>query len=105
MAGPRRPSRRGCLHGNPKFLASKQSMAMQTAVARAQFDLNRPSATPTVLSQETVQAQVMGVCGGASGLLRAEYTIGVDGCGRRKTYVVLCRKAEPVALRQALAGS
>jgi hypothetical protein len=75
---------------NQQFLASKQPMAMQTAVTRARFDLDCPAATGTVLSQETVQPQVMGAWGGASGLLRGEYTIGVDGCGKRKTYVVLC---------------
>ena len=76
---------------NTKFLASKEAMAMQTAVTRARFDLDCQNAQGTILSKETVQPQVMGAWGGdAEGLLRGEYTIGVDGCGRRKTYVVLC---------------
>ena len=76
---------------NQKFLASKQPMAIQTAVERGEFDLNCPDAKGTVLSQETMQPQVTGAWGGdAVGLLRGEYTIGVDGCGKRKTYVVLC---------------
>jgi hypothetical protein len=80
----------GCMT-NTKFLASKQTMAMQTAVKRAQFDLNCPNVQSTVLSKETMQPQVTGAWGGdAEGLLRGEYTIGVDGCGKRKTYVVLC---------------
>jgi len=28
------------------------------------------------------------------GILRAEYTIGVSGCGKRATYVVLCPDQE-----------
>jgi hypothetical protein len=79
----------GCMT-NTKFLTSKQPLAMQTAVTRAKFDLNCPDAQGTVLSQETMQPQVTGAWGGASGLLRGEYTIGVNGCGKRKTYVVLC---------------
>jgi hypothetical protein len=67
-----------------------QPMAMQTAVNRAKFELNCPNATGTVISQEVIQPQVMSAWGGASGLERAEYTIGVNGCGERKTFVVLC---------------
>lgn len=73
-----------------QFLASMQPMALQTAVNRAKFELDCQSATGTVISQEVVQPQVMGAWGGAAGLERAEYTIGVDGCGKRKTFVVLC---------------
>ena len=73
-----------------QFLAQMQPMAMQTAVNRAKFELNCPQATGVVISQEVVQPQIMGAWGGASGLERGEYTIGVNGCGERKTFVVLC---------------
>jgi hypothetical protein len=71
-----------------QMLASKQSMAMQTAASRGQFEMNCPQATPIVLSQEMTQPAIQGPWVG--GIERAEYTIGVEGCGERKTYVVIC---------------
>jgi hypothetical protein len=44
-----------------------------------------PQATGTVLSATMLQPMVWG------GLERAEYTVGVEGCGLRKTYVVVCQ--------------
>lgn len=77
----------GCM-SQSKFLASRQAMAMQTAVSRGQFDFNCPSATGEILSQEVVQPALQGPW--VNGIQRAEYTIGVNGCGDRKTFVVIC---------------
>lgn len=77
----------GCA-GQQQFLNSRQSMAMQTAVERGKFDFNCPQATGTVLSQEVVQPALQGPW--VDGIQRAEYTIGVNGCGDRKTFVVIC---------------
>lgn len=41
----------GCV-SQTQFLDSKQSMAIQTALRRGQFELNCPEATPTVISRE-----------------------------------------------------
>ena len=71
-----------------QFLAEKQPMAMQTAVNRARFELNCPQANGTVISQEVVQPALQGPWVG--GIERAEFTIGVNGCGERKTFVVIC---------------
>ena len=71
-----------------EFLQSKQAMALQTAASRGQFELNCPAATPTLLSQEVVQPAIQAPMVG--GLQRAEFTIGVSGCGKRTTFVVLC---------------
>lgn len=71
-----------------EFLASRQAAAMQTAVSRGKFELNCPQATGTMLSQEVVQPALQGPW--VDGIQRAEYTIGVDGCGERKTFVVIC---------------
>ena len=71
-----------------QFLQSKQQMAVETAEARGRFDLNCPSATPTLLSSEVVQPALQGPM--MQGIQRAEFTIGVAGCGERKTYVVIC---------------
>src|SRR5262249_59770667 len=71
-----------------QMLASKQAMAMQTAASRGQFDMSCPQATPVLLSQEVTQPALQGPV--AMGIERAEYTIGVEGCGQRRTYVIFC---------------
>jgi hypothetical protein len=73
-----------------QLLAQRQDGAVQTALARGRFDLNCPSATATVLSQDYIQPAVQGPW--VSGLNRVEYTVGVAGCDRRTTYVVLCQE-------------
>ncbi len=70
------------------FLNSKQPSAMQTAVSRRQFEMNCPAATGTLISREAVQPALQGPWGG--GIQRAEFTIGVSGCEKRHTYVVIC---------------
>jgi hypothetical protein len=77
----------GCV-SQGQFLDSKQPMAMQTAVSRGQFEMNCPQATPTVISREVIQPALQGPF--VNGIQRAEYTIGVAGCGKRTTFVVIC---------------
>ena len=77
----------GCV-SQAQFLDSKQAMAMQTAVSRGQFEMSCPGATGTILSREVVEPALQGPWVG--GLQRAEFTVGVSGCGRRTTFVVVC---------------
>ena len=77
----------GCV-SQTQFLQSKQAMAIQTAVSRGQFEMNCPAATGTLISQEVVQPALEGPYVG--GIQRAEYTVGVAGCGQRNTFVVVC---------------
>ena len=63
-------------------------MAMQTALNRAKFDLNCQQVSPVLISEEVVQPALQGPW--VSGIQRAEYTIGVKGCDKRETYVVIC---------------
>jgi hypothetical protein len=72
-----------------QFLDNMQPMAMQNAEVRGRFELNCPAATATVLSREVVQPVLQGPFIGP-GIQRAEYTIGIAGCGARKTFVVIC---------------
>lgn len=72
------------------FLSTKQPIAVDTALARAKFELNCPAATGSVLSSQFIQAPKGGPRMVAVGVDRAEYTIGVTGCGQRATYVVVC---------------
>ena len=71
-----------------EFLAQMQPQALQTVMSRAQFEMNCPSAAPTILSQEVVQPALQGPW--VQGIQRAEFTIGVAGCNQRKEYVVIC---------------
>lgn len=77
----------GCT-SQAQFLQSMQMNAMQTAVSRGQFEMNCPAATPTLISQEVIQPALQGPF--VNGIQRAEYTIGVAGCGQRKVFVVIC---------------
>jgi hypothetical protein len=72
-----------------QMLDNMQPMAVQNAEARGRFEFNCPNATATVLSREVVQPVIQGPFVGA-GIQRAEYTVGVAGCGVRKTFVVIC---------------
>ena len=77
----------GCA-SDQELLANQQGMAIQTALTRGKFELNCPTATGSVLSQETVQPVVRGPLVG--GMERVQYTVGVSGCDKRQTYVVIC---------------
>ena len=77
----------GCA-SQAQLLDGLQAPAVQTAESRAQFDWNCPQATGQILSREMVQPVLQGPL--VNGIQRAEYTVGVSGCGRRGTYVVVC---------------
>ncbi len=71
-----------------QFLASRQPTAIQSAVSRGQFEMNCPSATGEVLSQELTQPPIEGPL--VQGESRGLFTIGVAGCGQRRVYQVFC---------------
>jgi hypothetical protein len=73
-----------------QMLQSSQGMAVQTALNRARFDMNCSSATGQVLSTNVSQPSVQGRFASAYGVQRMEYTVGVTGCGKRRTYIVVC---------------
>lgn len=77
----------GCA-SQAQLLAQSKPMAMQTAESRGKFEMDCQEATPTLLSQEVVQPAIEAPLLG--GVQRFEYTIGVSGCGKRKTFVVIC---------------
>jgi hypothetical protein len=77
----------GCASG-PPFIDQMQPEAVSMAVRRAQFEMNCPAATGQVISRETIQPLVQTFR--YTGVTRAEYTIGVAGCGKRATYIVIC---------------
>jgi hypothetical protein len=65
-----------------------QPTALDYALKRARFDMNCPSAAGSVLTSETVQPALNGPL--MMGTERAQYTIGVTGCGQRQTVQVIC---------------
>ena len=79
----------GCVT-QQQLLQQRQLNAEQVALQRAQFDLNCPTATATVLSSDYIQPALQGPW--VQGLTRLEYTIGVEGCGERTTVVVMCQE-------------
>jgi hypothetical protein len=74
----------GCASG-PPFIDQDQPEAMAVAQRRAAFELNCPAVSAQLLSRETLQPVSF-----RFGIERAEYTIGVSGCGKRASYVVIC---------------
>jgi len=73
-----------------QMLDQGQDEAVQTALTRGRFDMNCPQATATVLSRDFIQPAVQGPW--VSGLQRVEYTVGIAGCDKRGTYVVICQE-------------
>ena len=76
----------GCV-SEAQQLDKQQDEAIGVAVKRAQFDMGCPEATGQVLSREMIQPAVGIRLGGVE---RAEYTVGVSGCDKRSTLVVVC---------------
>jgi len=72
-----------------QMLAADQAAASGVAARRGQFDLNCQQVTTSILSSNVLQPVLWG------GQERAEYTIGVVGCDRRTTYVVICALDSP----------
>jgi hypothetical protein len=69
--------------------------ALETATGRARFEMGCPEAQGHVLSRTLIEppfhAMVRSVNDvDVSGVEVAEYTVGVEGCGRRTTQVVAC---------------
>ena len=73
----------GCQTTDP--LDQYQQAAVDTALQRARFDMNCPEATGTVLSRKEIEPVSI-----RFGIARAEYTIGVEGCGKRTTMTAVC---------------
>jgi hypothetical protein len=70
----------GC--SNVPLTTTKEPIALDTALTRARFEMNCPEATGVVLSKQDMVARF--------GIERAEFTIGIEGCGKRSTSVVIC---------------
>ena len=74
----------GCA-SDQQILANEQSNALQVALNRGRFELSCPDATGVVLSSNLLQPALW------NGIERAEYTVGVEGCKQKSTYIVVCQ--------------
>lgn len=72
-----------------QYMQQLQPKAIETAVNRGKFEMACPDATGVVISEDMLQPAVQGFYA-RGGPERAEYTIGVSGCGQRATYMVIC---------------
>jgi hypothetical protein len=77
----------GC-QSQQQIVDSMQSDAVHVAQRRGAFELNCPAATAQVISNEMIQSPIMNPRFAPP--QRAEYTVGVSGCGQRTTYLVIC---------------
>jgi hypothetical protein len=77
----------GCQSG-PPFIDQMQATAVDMAVRQGSFEMNCPSATGQLLNSQTLQPLVQ--TWRWTGPERAEYNVGVSGCGKRTSYVVIC---------------
>jgi hypothetical protein len=67
------------------YLDANQQAALAAANSRGRFELNCQEIQSQVLSRKIIDpAPMMG------GMWRAEYTIGVRGCGRQVVYITVC---------------
>ena len=77
----------GC-QSQQQMVDEMQADATQVAKQRGKFELGCPTATAQVLSKEMIQSEVMNPRWAPP--QRAEYTVGVSGCDKRATYLVVC---------------
>ena len=78
----------GCSATGPRARMAAPS-PLQTAIERAQHELDCPSATGRIISQNPINGPSNG--DRAPELSRIDYKVGVDGCGQRETYFVFCQ--------------
>ena len=77
----------GC-QSQQQMVDEMQADATQVAKQRGRFELNCPTATASVLSKEMIQSEIVNPRWAPP--QRAEYTVGVSGCNKRATYLVVC---------------
>ena len=77
----------GC-QSQQQMVDEMQADATQVAKQRGRFELNCPAATAQVLSKEMIQSEIVNPRWAPP--QRAQYTVGVAGCDKRATYLVVC---------------
>ncbi len=78
----------GCATPPAQVLAGMEPQAIDTALQRGRFDLQCPSAQPTVLSRQLREPVVETIR--FAGVPHGIFTIGVSGCGKQMTFQIAC---------------
>jgi hypothetical protein len=78
----------GCQTPN-QTLDAESTAATQSALTRGRFEMSCPTAEATVLSRNLINPVLNGPM--MNGVQRAEYTIGISGCGQKATYIAVCQ--------------
>ena len=84
---------KGMFESTQQLLDDGKPKAMTTALSRGKFDLSCPDAKATLLSDDLIRTDPYY---GDPGITRLEYTVGVNGCNKRRTYVVMCHGNDKV---------
>ena len=79
----------GCA-SEQQVLDKRQAEAVETAVNRVRFEMACPESKGQVLSRTFIEPPFNAAARGVGGVNLVEYTVGVDGCGKRVTEVVAC---------------
>jgi hypothetical protein len=69
-------------------MAALKPKAVQAAETRGRFEMSCPAATGTVLAEQDVPPAIN--VGRFRGPDRLVFTVGMTGCDKRMTYVVVC---------------
>lgn len=77
-----------CATPPAQVLAGMEPQAIETALQRGRFDLQCPSAQPTVLSRQLRPPAVETIR--FAGVPHGIFTIGVSGCGKQMTFQIAC---------------
>ncbi len=78
----------GCATPPAQVLDGMEPQAIETALQRGRFDLQCPSAQPTVLSRQLREPVVETIR--FAGVPHGIFTIGVSGCGKQMTFQIAC---------------
>ncbi len=78
----------GCATPPAQILDGMEPTAVNTALQRGRFELNCPDAQATLLSRELMQPAIETVR--FQGIQRGSFTIGISGCGQRRSYQIIC---------------
>jgi hypothetical protein len=78
----------GCATPPAQILDSMEPMAINDALQRGRFELACQDVQASLLSRELTQPAIQGPW--VAGIQRGSFTIGISGCGQRKTYQILC---------------
>jgi hypothetical protein len=83
----------GCQSTND-LVDATQPAAIETALKRSRVEMSCPAANGTVLSRKPADPTIHLARLRGGGDESYEYTVGVEGCGKRQTAIVVCTEGK-----------